>query len=1158
MSLATDFGLNPSKFYSFTDLARHDSDRDASLSELMSKAVEAVTELETRSQVLARSNNNMMNEWRMTTRKKRAGSSDDMETDDNWTEDFRHSSDGMNFLRIAYEVTTVLTQATGNVCSAIQRLRSPDLMIPSNRMNLNYDDFNSIQAIRNLIDINSPSLSNYLDALSALEELPGEVAKMSDSIANILSTYHRALVKRHSIDGFKIHRNAVITDVAMHIYENVDSDGEVEDGQDPDKLSAYSMRKAQIMAEALRDPFVDALIKGDGEISGFTAFLTMSLRSLFELSRQLTNLFRSEIGEYRRMTFSRQKTDRSDQIFNSAIGMIKDLDPAAVQYRPKEGLLSQEELFVLEFKNETLSQLVSIYMSGYDPALIIARVLERKAKLRNHFQDENSFYVCRISSGNTFLGQAPGALQVTPGTRPLASFDDILGSGFVELKDHVRTIKGAATWHDLFVATSPSKTSGKSNILLIGPQGCGKCVTGDTLVYTSQGLVRIDSLNPGVNEKGYGPLSVTIKSLNGVTKSSQFYDSGIQPVISVISRHGYKTIGTDKHRLICSSSSGLRWKRLDEIKPSDYVAIIRDNILPTNDGLIDDSKAYVYGYYVGDGSTSGPSSRPKAIRFSVNTEDLDDFKAKAYPYLKQIGNPRSYKDSRGAACYDVQVSGLNRRSVKAFRDECGHGAANKRVPEWVLKSDTAVWIFFLRGLFDADGSTYGRRVELSSNSQDLIRTVQLMLLGLGIVSMIQRKRSNLKSWRLFIYGENLRKFYEVIGFEHPRKMLKLKEECRSSFRNDNYDIIPISHDLWVELRKQSGKLTRKIHKLMDHYARAGHNPSRRVLKKIIEQLPDSKAKSHINDLMDDGIFWDRVVSVKPDGDRPVFDLVIPDGESFAANGFMNHNTEAMRAVASEKDSIAVFVMGSDFNSCWKGESQKNPKRLFEAALKLQKDTKKHVHILIDEVDAVMKKKEFLIHGDDDLTTEFQNLMDGVVHYPNITVWGATNHPERIPMPMIRRFSKVIIVGELDQEQREVLFRKFLSYLPVEDFDKGDLRSFASRLEGATGDVLRKIVDHIWRHSMQRFVDQKPEEASKMIQTLNARTKFNVAEFTPEQREEFKAELRRHFTIPLREVRDAIESHLKNFAIKTEIQTATESYNQAKKFVADLSSSSIIT
>src|SRR5690606_21942832 len=116
------------------------------------------------------------------------------------------------------------------------------------------------------------------------------------------------------------------------------------------------------------------------------------------------------------------------------------------------------------------------------------------------------------------------------------------------------------------------------------------------------------------------------------------------------------------------------------------------------------------------------------------------------------------------------------------------------------------------------------------------------------------------------------------------------------------------------------------------------------------------------------------------------------------------------------------------------------------------------------------------HNDINLTLEFQILMDGIVDYPGISLWGATNNPEKIPMPMIRRFNLVEIVGELQSEDRIELLQMFLSYLPQNNFDKKEWDRASERLEGATGDVLRKICDHIWRSKMNHFVQNYPDAA----------------------------------------------------------------------------------
>jgi SpoVK/Ycf46/Vps4 family AAA+-type ATPase len=263
-------------------------------------------------------------------------------------------------------------------------------------------------------------------------------------------------------------------------------------------------------------------------------------------------------------------------------------------------------------------------------------------------------------------------------------------------------------------------------------------------------------------------------------------------------------------------------------------------------------------------------------------------------------------------------------------------------------------------------------------------------------------------------------------------------------------------------------------------------------------------------------------------------------------------SEILRSVAGDKKSIGVYAQGSDFNTCWKGEMEKNPKRLFESALKLHKDSGKHVHILIDEIDSVLRKPELSRNGDSNLTLEFQTLMDGVVHYPSLSVWGATNTPQNIPIAMIRRFSKVLIVGELDNAQRAQLLKNFTDYIPLSsEFSDQAWGSLAQKLEGATGDVIRKVADHIWREKMTEFVNNNHNEAEKLVKWLNEDHKFEISKFSVEKRAQLKNKLSKFTKVSPEDIETSITIHLENIAIINEIETAVKTYANAKAFLDQL-------
>ncbi len=242
-------------------------------------------------------------------------------------------------------------------------------------------------------------------------------------------------------------------------------------------------------------------------------------------------------------------------------------------------------------------------------------------------------------------------------------------------------------------------------------------------------------------------------------------------------------------------------------------------------------------------------------------------------------------------------------------------------------------------------------------------------------------------------------------------------------------------------------------------------------------------------------------------------------------------TEVLRAVGARQQDVSIYLQGSDILSSWFGEAEKNVKRLFSRAHDIQIQTGKHVHILIDEIEALLAARGTRT-GVVDLGLEFQSLMDGVVDYPNISVWGTTNHLDRIPMPMIRRFSKLLIVGELDCDDRIDLLKHYLRKMPLShNYSDEKWYEQSQRLDGATGDVIRKVADHVWRTRLGRFIEEDPNQAQQLSESGAS-----------------IEQMRMYIEITPTDIDESIETLLSNIGVRQEIDTAKSTYEHAKYFV----------
>ena len=480
----------------------------------------------------------------------------------------------------------------------------------------------------------------------------------------------------------------------------------------------------------------------------------------------------------------------------------------------------------------------------------------------------------------------------------------------------------------------------RENLVLVCGRRSGKCITGDSLVLTDSGISRIESLGKAPVD-GFSPCVVGVaQEASKRSKSVAFYNGGIKPTYHIRTYSGYNITGTANHRIKVMSETGcVEWRYLDDIREKDVIAINRNTDLWASEKLditpyhkevgfgfkevylpsvLDERLGNLMGYLVGD-DTWGDKG---AVSVTVEHPETWDHLKKLY--LDIFGDFKVTLDKRTKNTGRISFHSTKyRKLLDSLGFKLCANNNSKNIPWSILKSPKPVVCSFLRGLFETDGCCEykGKRITFSSTSFKLVHELQIILLNMGIVTSFRKKynkKYNKYYAGLAIKGVRSRKiFSELIGFDSDKKNLPLLESIKSDKEGkSNTDSIPFqyqwAHD-WVtsivEGRKGPSSLCKNnegrgrmvLRKALGNSCKISANEDitySRIIKslEVAETLQGGiKEAEHFKELLRLDYFYDKVEVVEHREDQ-VYDLTVPEGESFVANGMTNHNTTVVACI----------------------------------------------------------------------------------------------------------------------------------------------------------------------------------------------------------------------------------------------------------------------
>lgn len=419
-------------------------------------------------------------------------------------------------------------------------------------------------------------------------------------------------------------------------------------------------------------------------------------------------------------------------------------------------------------------------------------------------------------------------------------------------------------------------------VMAIMCRGSGKCVSGDTYLFTTRGIKQIGKQINDLEILSDAQFSVS----NGYSlfPAQKIYNDGIKPTNCFTTRYGYSISTTDDHPLMIMNIDGnIGWKKSADVRKGDFLVVSRgDNTWGYRQ--LEPDYAYYLGLLVGDGCLS----RDNVVIFTNEDTDLlkafQDLSEKFFEYRPCIKNPKNR--ARHSIIYSKNIR------QKLIDDGLDISLSpTKKFPNILLDASRESVVAFLQGLFDTDGGVYVPRgqIHYCSASKELIRLVHLCLLNLGIVSGFRKKKD---AWVIEIQSEASQKFADIVNFRCIRKEKALKHMLLGRKFNTNVDILPHQQTrfgrLYQDTKKLSSRKTRQdIHK-RSRYFDISYQKLEDLLPDLPEENKDVKILQYYNKHR---FFFDPVKSISYQTEK-VYDLCMPleAGHAFVGNGIVNHNT----------------------------------------------------------------------------------------------------------------------------------------------------------------------------------------------------------------------------------------------------------------------------
>jgi ribonucleoside-diphosphate reductase alpha chain len=480
------------------------------------------------------------------------------------------------------------------------------------------------------------------------------------------------------------------------------------------------------------------------------------------------------------------------------------------------------------------------------------------------------------------------------------------------------------------VRSSNGEATGPVGFLRVYDQAFGEiaqggCLSPDTLVFTERGLLRLDEI-VHQQEIGWSSHELNVATDDGPRRSVQTYNNGVARVLRVRTDMGLELTGTPNHKVKVMRSSGPEWARLDELQAGDAVLVKLgqhqghlqslsrpisqhgNQIMPEFPAVLDEEFAFFLGYLVGDGFVaSGENDHRIGVTVAHSSYLIDKMAALMNRLFgAHLTVHRMQKVDDASATFMV-----DNRAVKDFLTINGLAKVSSTsafVPRLVRQSPRTVVGAFLRGLFEADGSTSHGYPQLMSSSKRLIHEVATLLIGLGCPVRISSQplgKDHLGTtpmWHLRVHSfKGLQDWREWIGCD-PGSRFNACQVFEPDLARESSYPLPCP-EYWLEPVLEAtlmpqidargrgrGKNFRAtsptLRKQLLRYTRGDRQLTLSGYERLLNQSSEFAEFAHpVDDL-----WFITVESVESAGESLTLDLEVEDNHTYLAGGWVTHNS----------------------------------------------------------------------------------------------------------------------------------------------------------------------------------------------------------------------------------------------------------------------------